>query len=179
VTSPTLADFEEPPDLTEFEGTVRALCVDRLREMARLRDFRVPPPDANPDEVHDASRELRGRLDAAEVIIKELARSKRRARRMLRAATATYDDVYDAEMARLARAAVRLEYQSVHDRTAMARVTASPQRRAARAAERLADYVEQAEEEARSSYFGLRDIREELLTTLRSYLPWLSSLETT
>lgn len=163
------------------EARVRAVCDDTRARMKELRGFEVP--EAYEDlgaygmAVHTALRELRGRLDQAEVLLAETARNRRQAKRLARLAAAEYDDKFDAEMDRLAKAAMRLEYQSVHDRLAMARVHASPERRTARAAERLADFVEETEEYARSGYFAMRDIRAELLATLQHYLPWEASLE--
>ena len=69
------------------------------------------------------------------------------------------------------------DYESIKDREVQARVQSSPQRREQRQAEDTADLIEQAEDAARRMFFGLRDIRAELLTTLDKYLPWQSSME--
>jgi hypothetical protein len=164
-------------DLSSAEQTVEDECAALLLEMAKLRDFEVPPPDADPPVVYEKLRgDLRPRLDRAEGLMKEMAGLKRRARRTVWRLKAVADDAYDEALADLARKAVRLEYQSVHDRIAMARVASTQARRDQRSAERVLDLVEEAEEAMKGMYFGLRDIRKELLTALE-YLPWERSLE--
>jgi uncharacterized protein (DUF1800 family) len=160
------------------EQVTEEACAALLTEMAALRDFPVPAADEDPREVHRLLREdLRSRLDRAEVLMAQMARYRRRARRGAARLKAEADDAYDTELAELAKKAVRLEYQSVHDRIAMAKVASSPQRREARAAERLADRVDEAEEVMKGMFFGLRDVRRELLATLEKFLPFESSLE--
>jgi hypothetical protein len=160
-----------------LEQQARAWAEERVAAMAELREFAVPAPDADGHDVHDAVRELRGKLDLAETILQDASRRLRKARREARRLGAVADDAFDDEMDALAKKAVRLEYQSVHDRLAMARVASSPKRRSAREAERVADIVEEAVDHIKSAYFALRDIRRELLATLEHYLPWEASLE--
>lgn len=149
-----------------------------LNEMAGLRDFDVPAADTDPAEVHRVVREvLRPRLDRAEVIMAEVAGHRRRARREAKHAAAVTADAYDEALVKFSTRAMSREYESIKDREVQARVTSSPQRREQRAAEDLADLIEQAEDAARGMFFGLRDIRKELLVTLESYLPWEASLE--
>jgi hypothetical protein len=164
-------------ELTEDEQSVAGLCERLVADMALLRAFPVPPHDAQPSAVHEAIIELRARLDLAEGLMTEMARRRRKARRVARQRSEAADDSYDAEMARLAERAIRLEYQGVRDRIAMAQVHASAYRRKARQAERLADLIEEAEDAVKSAFFGLRDIRKELLSRQDSYLPWLHHLE--
>jgi hypothetical protein len=149
-----------------------------LNEMAGLRDFTMPAVDADPGEVHRALREdLRPRLDRAEAILAEVAGHRRRARREARKAAAVTADAYDEALVKFSTRAMSREFESIRDREVQARVTSSPQRRDQRAAEEAADLIEQAEDAARSMYFGLRDIRAELLATLQHYLPWEASME--
>jgi hypothetical protein len=156
----------------------RQQVTDLLNEMAGLRAFEVPAHDADPAEVHRVLREvLRPRLDRAEVIMAEVAGYRRRARREAKRAAAVTSDAYDEALVKFAKAAMAREYESVKDREVQARVTSSPQRREQRAAEATADLIEQAEDAAKGMFFGLRDIRAELLTTLQHYIPWSSSLE--
>jgi hypothetical protein len=163
--------------LTDREQSVEDACAALLLEMAVLRDIEAPPADADPPVVHAALRDdLRPRLDRAEGLMKELAGHKRRARRTALRRKAEADDAYDQALAALSRNAVRREYESIRDREVQARVAASRQRREQRAAERVLDLVEEAEEAMRGMFFGLRDIRRELLTALE-YLPWEKSLE--
>lgn len=164
--------------LTGREQTVSEQAAGLLLKMGVQRDFTPPTVDEDPRELHRILREdLRARLDAAEELLREITRVRHRARREAARLKAAADDEYDKKMSVLAERAVRLEYQSVHDRTAMARVHASPHVRAQREAERVADMVSEAEEVMKSMYFGLRDVRRELLATLEHFLPWDSSLE--
>lgn len=149
-----------------------------LNEMAELRDIKVPPHGTDPTEVHRVLREVvRPALDRAEVIMAEVAGHRRRARREAKRAAAATSDAYDEALNPSSRAAMRREYESIRDREVQARVVSSPQRKEQRAAEDTADLIEQAEDAARGMFFGLRDIRKELLVTLESYLPWESSLD--
>ena len=148
-----------------------------LREMGELRNFPVPPHDADPGAVHRAVLELRARLDRAEVILTGMRSLRARAARNVAEAAEEAGDEYDAELAELARKAVKQEYSSVHDRIAMARVKSLAARREQRAAERQAETMDQALRAVESRFYGLRDIRRELLMTLEHYLPWESSME--
>lgn len=148
-----------------------------LREMAELRAFKVPPHDADPPTVHAALRELRGSLDRAEVILASMRTLRNRTAQALADAKLAAEEDYDTEMAELARKAVRLEYQGVKDRTSMAAVKASPRRRALRQAEQRAATMELAFQAVQGRFYGLRDIRYELLATLEHYLPWEASME--
>lgn len=164
--------------LSDREQTVSEQAAGLLLKMGVQRDFTPPTVDEDPREVHRILREdLRARLDAAEVLMADITRVRHRAKREAARLKAIADDAYDVKLAALAERAVRLEYQSVHDRTAMSRVHASPLVRAQREAERVADMVSEAEEVMRGMLFGLRDVRRELLATLEHYLPWESSLE--
>jgi hypothetical protein len=156
----------------------RGRVTDLLNEMARLRVLDVPPHEADPAEVHRVLREVvRPALDRAEVIMAEVAGHRRRARREAKRLAAVTSDAYDEALDPLSKAATRREYESVRDREVRARVLSSPQRKKQREAEDTADLIEQAEDAARRMFFGLRDIRAELLTTLDKYLPWQSSME--
>jgi hypothetical protein len=161
------------------EPTPRQQVTELLTELAGLRAFTVPAHDADPAEVHRVLREdLRPRLDRAEVIMAQVAGHRRRAKREAKARAADAADAYDEALVKFAKAAMTREYESIRDREVQARVKSSPEHRAARAAAETADLIEQAEDAARGMFFGLRDIRTELLTTLQHYIPWLSSLET-
>jgi hypothetical protein len=149
-----------------------------LASMAVLRAFVVPPHDALPEQVHEKIIELRGRLDSAETLVQLAARERRQARRLARRLAEEADDIYDAELGRRSERAVTREFESIQDRTVGARLKALEARRRARTATAVADFVEEAEDSLRSSFFGLRDIRRELLSTQDSFLPWLRSMET-
>jgi hypothetical protein len=156
----------------------RQQVTDLLNEMAGLRAVDVPPHEADPAEVHRVLREvLRPRLDRAEVIMAEVAGHRRRARREAKRLAAVTSDAYDEVLVKFSSRAMSRDYESIKDREVQARVQSSPQRREQRQVEDTADLIEQAEDAARGMFFGLRDIRAELLTTLDKYLPWQSSME--
>jgi hypothetical protein len=160
--------------VTDARAQVAAL----LNEMAGLRAVDVPPHEADPAEVHRVLREVvRPALDRAEVIMAEVAGHRRRARREAKHAAAVTSDAYDEVLVKFSSRAMSRDYESIKDREVQARVQSSPQRREQRQAEDTADLIEQAEDAARRMFFGLRDIRAELLTTLDKYLPWQSSME--
>jgi hypothetical protein len=149
-----------------------------LNEMAELRAVKVPPHGTDPTEVHRVLREVvRPALDRAETIMAEVAGHRRRARREAKHAAAVTADAYDEALVKFSTKAMAREYESIKDREVQARVTSSPQRKAQRVAEDTADLIEQAEDAAKGMFFGLRDIRGELLTTLDKYLPWEASME--
>ena len=160
--------------MTDVREQVTAL----LNEMAGLRAVDVPPHEADPAEVHRVLREVvRPALDRAEVIMAEVAGHRRRARREAKHAAAVTSDAYDEVLVKFSSRAMSRDYESIKDREVQARVQSSPQRKEQRQAEDTADLIEQAEDAARGMFFGLRDIRAELLTTLDKYLPWQSSME--
>ena len=107
----------------------------------------------------------------------EVAGHRRRARREARQAAAVTSDAYDEVLVKFSSRAMSRDYESIKDREVQARVQSSPQRKKQREAEDTADLIEQAEDAARGMFFGLRDIRRELLVTLEHYLPWQSSME--
>lgn len=159
------------------ESPYRRQCAGLLNELAGLRAFPVPPHDATPDTVHEALRELRGRLDRAEVILTEVVSLRHRARREHRRLAFELDEAYDAALGPQSTTAVRREFESIKDREVTARVRTSALRRDAKRADREADVFEQAEDAAKRMFFGMRDVRAELLTTLDKYLPWRASME--
>jgi hypothetical protein len=157
--------------------SVEDRCAALLTEMAGLRDFTMPPADAELPAVHDVLREdLRPRLDRAEGIMRAMSGHRRRARRQVKRLREEAEEAYDAALGKMSNRAVSRQYESIRDREVLARIAASPQYRALREAERSLDLVEEAEEAAKGMFFGLRDIRAELLGDF-SYLPWERSLE--
>jgi hypothetical protein len=151
-----------------------------LDAMRRLRfgDWHYPPADADPPAVHEALVDMRRRLDLADPLLEEMTRLRDETKILAGRLKAEADDAFDAELTRLAGTAARREYESGADRQASARVKALEARREARGAERGADLVNSHDRRVRALFYGMRDTREDLLTRLGRYLPWLSSLET-
>lgn len=164
--------------LSDREQAAADWCDRLLDAMARLSsDFKYPPPDAEPPVVHDALIDMRARLDLAETVVAESGRRKRKGRRVAKDLADKAGDAYDLELEPLSRRAVRQQYESVKDREVQARVKASPAYRRAREAARMADLVEEADDQIRAAFFAMRDIRRELLARLEAYLPWERSME--
>ena len=162
----------------DWEQAARDRCEQALAGLDTLRAaFQMPAHGTDPDVVHERLTQLRGALDQADTVMDELARFRGELRRISRDKARAADEAYDAELDRLAKRAVTREYESIRDREVQARVKVSPQYKEARKAQELAGLVEEAEDAARRMFFGLRDIRAELLTTLDKYLPWRASME--
>jgi conjugal transfer/entry exclusion protein len=157
------------------EEVIRQQCQLWVNEASALRIFQRPGPAAPPGEVHSRLLEARGKLDRLEAILAEItayrASMKARARQLEQDA----DDAYDKELDQLARAGVRRDYEGAQERYAQARLAALPQRQRSRTAQRAADLVASNEEVVRGMFRGLRDVREELLASLR-YLQWENQL---
>jgi len=161
---------------TDPEAVAQATCDDLVTRMAPLRDIVRPPADAPPHEVYGVLVDVRARLDLAETLLTESQRFRigSRSRAAMRKGEA--DDAYTEAMAKLAQQAVRRQYEGVEDRRAQANFQTLPLRRKARTAQRVADIADDCYERVRTLYFSLRDLRQELLDSLR-YLEWESHLE--
>lgn len=146
--------------------------------MAKLRDFAVPPYAAHPDEVHRGLVDVRAALDLAETLIQESARFRDEVGRRARALAQAADDAYDAELVKMGAQGSRPAYEGAQERYGAARMNhlVFEARRRARTAERVSDIARGEHERLRTSFYGLLNIREELLARLRE-LQWESSME--
>jgi hypothetical protein len=162
--------------LTSHEEAVAASCGELVEKIGMLRAVGLPPADADPTAVHAALLDVRARLDLAEPLRAEMIRRRRMAARVAARRGEEADDAYDAALVKTSGQAMRREYESVRDREVVARTQGSPARRAARQAEAALAVVKEAEELVNLAYFGLLNVREELLARLR-YLPWETNLE--
>lgn len=155
-------------------------CLSLVGRMAGLRDFTLIAEDwEDPREVYRRLvNDLRPRLDQAETVLADAARLRRQARNAALRAAADASGAYDEQLAKASAGAMRREYESVKDREVLARVAAGPRFKAQRAAEAEAARVDLAWEAIRGMFYGLLNIREELLQALK-HLPWEASLERT
>jgi hypothetical protein len=158
------------------EEEARELCRSRVAAMTVLREFVMPAPDAAPAEFHASLLDMRARLDEAEPLKRGAVRLLASVKAAAKAYGQAADDAADAELARLGRQAVRRDFEGVAERLAATRLATLPQRRAARAAERVADIAAATEADITEMYWGMRGIREELLDSLR-YLAWEAAME--
>ncbi len=127
-------------------------------------------------DVHEALLAIRARLDMAEQLLKSARIERRRFRARAKIRRQEADDAYDEQLAKLAEGAVRREFEGAQERMAKARLHVLEKTRKMRTAEAVRDLVDDAYEGLRDQFFGLRDIRQELLDRLRE-LQWESSME--
>ena len=163
-------------------GQVEALTGQWADSMARLRfgtedrPLEVPGVEAEGHEVHAALLAIRTRLDMAELLLKGARIERRRFRARARLRQQERDDAYDERLADLAKGAVRREFEGAQERMAQARLHVLELTRKQRTAEAVRDLVDDAYEGLRDQFFGLLNIRQELLDRLRE-LQWESSME--
>ena len=142
-------------------------CAELEEAMLRLRAAEVPPVEVKGESVHAALLDVRARLDLAE----ELKVQARRLRRQFRARAAERlrerDEEYDRRLAEYAKGAVRREYESVREREVRARLDVLELTRQANAAADVRARVEEMFESLTDMFFGLLNIREELIARLR------------
>ncbi len=162
----------------EVEAGVQARCQAWLDEAQLLRLYERPEAGASPGVVHAALLEVRGRLDRLEYLLLEVTGYRGGLRTTARERGEEADDAYDRALSALGRRAVHRDYEGAQERYAQARLQAIEERRRARLAQRVLDSVDNVESQVRTMHRGLRDVREELATTLR-YLQWEFSLERT
>jgi hypothetical protein len=161
------------------ETAAREKYAELFLAMARLRAFPYPPHGAGGEVLADAlagQDGIRTRLDLAEQVLQESARFRDDIVRLARALTQAADDEFDKKMTGAGRTGRGPEFEGVKDREASARLDTLEDRRKARTAERVADIARTEHERLRTSFYGLRDIRQELLDRLRE-LQWESGME--
>jgi hypothetical protein len=150
-------------------AAARGLCDEVLAAMARLRDFEVPQQTEieAAGEVHQALLTVRERLDSAEALLLQVRRERLKTREKYRQLRQLADEEYDLKLGKLGEGAVRREYESVRDREVQARLHVLDLTRRMRAAETVKLMAEDTFESLTASFFGLLNIREELIARLR------------
>jgi hypothetical protein len=118
-------------------------------------------------DVHKTLLDVRARLDLAETLKLEARKLRREFRRKAVQRRQEADEAFDKELKRLGEGAVRLEWQSGREREASARTTVLEQRRTAITAETARSIVEAMFDDVQDMFFGLLNIREELIARLR------------
>lgn len=164
--------------MTELQlADVLDTCVQIEQSMVALRSEVAMLDDWNdPDKYLLAVADVRSRLDLAETVMKDVRQYRRRVRARTRRAREAREDAYDNKLAQLTEGAVRREYESIRDREVQARTHVLGLTREVRAWEAAQARADEAFETVREAYFGLKDVRGELLDLLR-FLPWVSHLE--
>lgn len=148
-------------------GQVEALTARWAEAMDDLRAVEVPSVEAEGHDVHAALLDVRARLDLAEELIKGARIERRRFRARARLRAQERDDEYDRRLAKLSEGAVRREYEGAQERMTKARLDVVELTRKARTAEAVRDLVDDAYEGLRDRFFGLLNVREELIARLR------------
>jgi hypothetical protein len=151
-------------------GTVARQCAGALDGMKVLREFEVPQgtDPEHAQDIHAALLAVRAKLDLAEELIREIRALRRRARLFAVRAKEHADDKFDERLVRLGEGAVRQEWQGGREREAQARMLTLDERRAARSAERLRVTADDTFDQLTASFFGLLNVREELIARLRA-----------
>jgi hypothetical protein len=164
---------------TAAEKAVRALCTRVTDAMAALRDYAPPGPetDADPVKVREELHAARGLLDQAEVLFAEMSGIRADYRAKAAQRKEEYQDRFDRELGKLAGRSVSAQFESGRERESMARVRSVDELTVSRVADRCVVIVDGAYEVVRIKYYGLLNIREELLALLTRYLPWRASME--
>jgi hypothetical protein len=158
------------------EARTRATCVHLLERMEPLRRVERPSAYAPPTDVHEALIDVRGRLDLAEQVLIDVGTFRAEVRSRAALLEGEADEAYFTAMTELAKSSRRLEFEGVQDRICAAKLAALPKTHRARTARRVADIADSCYERVRTMYFSLRDLRGELLSSLR-YLEWESNME--
>lgn len=155
-------------ELTGVLAQVEAKCAELEEAMRRLRwGLDIPPVTAEGHDVHQVLLDVRARLDLAEQLLRDTRRERLRYRSRAAQRRHEADDAYDDVLDKLGEGAVRLEWQSGREREAKARLRTLDARKVARRAEAASAMVDDCYEALRDAFFGLLNIREELIARLR------------
>lgn len=154
---------------SEALHAVRLQLVGHARESAELRAFHSPGLVATPSDISEALIDLRGRLDRMEEIFTRATLVRIGLTAAQKAAEETAQDAWDAQAVRDANRQVR-EYEGAEERYARWRLATLMEIRAARQARVLADQARQVEGDVKTRFYGLRDIRVELLDRQKRFV---------
>jgi len=152
---------------------VAARCADLEDAMRILRfgsqqvPFVLPAFGVGGEDVHKALLDVRARLDAAEQLKLAGRKLRREFRDKARLRAQERDDEYDDRLDKLSAGAVRREWESGREREARARLQVVEMTRTVRTAEAARSRVEEMFDSLTDMFFGLLNIREELIARLR------------
>jgi len=154
-------------------GACEARCAELEDAMRVLRfgnaaePFDLPAGGAGGEVVHGALLDVRARLDLAEELKLAARKLRREFRDKARLRAQERDDEYDRRLDKLSDGAMRREWESGREREARARLAVLELTRAARTAEAARARVEEMFDSLTDMFFGLLNIREELIARLR------------
>jgi hypothetical protein len=161
------------------EQAVRDKYEELSTSMAQFRNTIVRPDRGNtiPADWHDMLLTIRDALDLAETVINASAEFAAEIKEQARDLRAKANEAYDRRLVELGKTAHRREYEGAREREAAARVDTLETEREARSQERASALADAGHRRLERTWYALRDIRKEVLTTLDSYLPWERSME--
>jgi hypothetical protein len=165
--------------LSPVEQAVKDKYEELAESMAKFRNRIVRPDRGNtiPADWHEMLLTIRDALDLAEEIINASAEFAAEIKEDARDLRARAGEEYDRKLVDLGKTAHRREYEGAREREAAARVDNLEPERRARTQERASALADAGHRRLERSWYALRDIRKEVLTTLDSYLPWERSME--
>lgn len=162
--------------LDDPAGVLRRQCEEWL---ATARDLRYNAPwprsSATPSQVSEALVEARASLDRLEVVYSAVIGLRSATATQARVLEQAADDAWD-DRANAERRTARREYEGPRERYAYWELDIRPQRRRARDARDLADYVKAACDRVELAYRGLDGLRRDLAARL-THLRWETSME--
>lgn len=153
---------------------IRGFGEEWLAEAAELRKVQVPPVSALPEDLRKAQVVARGNLDRLEEIYGQAMSLAAAARAKAKDLADEADDRVDKAIRD--RASRARDFEAARERIAMASLDALPERRAARAAQKMADMASEIERQVRLRYYGLSGARDDLNNRLRGFA-WESNLD--
>lgn len=149
--------------------TVQGRLAGYAQESAELRVFPMPGVAAQPEEVREALVDLRARLDRLEEILSAVTLVKLGTAAGQKAAEEEAQDAWDRQADHDRNRQVR-DYEGAEERYARWRVSTFTEIRAARQKRVLADQARQVEGDVKRRFYGLRDIRGELIERGRQFM---------
>lgn len=164
---------EERQAIATIKERVSELC----RRAASLRSTPfLPSPDAPPGQWDTALHTVRDHLDRIEEIYVDVLSLKSGVKLRWQALDAAAEDAWDRKADAAVTSGRRQQYQGSEERYAVWRVQTWQERRDARDAKQLYDFVADAAQRIEIGYRGLIGTRQYLISHIK-YLQWESVLE--
>lgn len=165
----------EPARLDASE-LVRQRCAEWLTEAGQLRAVELPAGDAVPDRFYETMLVIRANLDRMEGLLEQAMMLKSGTAAAARDKEHEADDAWDTACQARSRSGAHREFEGAKERYADINLDTLAQRRAARAARRLADQAADTCERLRLMHRGLDSARQDVQSALRHH-SWLTTLD--
>lgn len=153
----------------ELEDGMRRLRFGTGAEPLALPGHDVPGVDTQAEghAVHSALLDVRARLDLAEELMTGARRERRRFRAKAVQRLTERDEEYDRALVKLGEGAVMRQFEGAREREAKARVYVLELTQRANRAAAARAMVDDCFDGLKDSFFGLLNVREELIARLR------------